>query len=120
MQIVRTVIWIVVTILLVSFVAMNWTHVPVNFWPLSDGYLFLEWPVGVVAIAFFLLGMLPMWLLHRAARWRYHRRISSLENSVRLAAQPPEPPAIEPVSPDPSEVPHEPTFTKTPGGDAHS
>ena len=83
MQIIRTLTWILITIVLVAFVAMNWNKSPVNFWPLESGYLHLEWPVGVIALVFFLLGLVPMWLLHRAAKWRWQRRIATLENSVR-------------------------------------
>lgn len=87
MQIVRTIVWIVITAILVSFIAMNLERAPVNFWPLEgDNYLHFEWPVGVIALFFFLLGLLPTWLLHRAAKWRLGRRIGALENSLRVAA----------------------------------
>lgn len=89
MQVIRTVVWIVLTTLLVSFIAMNWERAPVNIWPLENGYLHFEWPVGVIALVFYLLGLLPMWLLHRAGRWRWTRRISALENSVRATSTPP-------------------------------
>ena len=86
MQIVRTVVWVLITAMLVAFMAMNWDRAPVNFWPLEDSYLRFEWPVGIIALFFFLLGLVPMWLLHRAGRWRLNRRISALENSVRATA----------------------------------
>ena len=86
MQIVRTAVWIFITAILVAFIAMNWEHAPVNIWPLETGYLHFEWPVGVIALVFFALGLGPMWLLHRAGQWRLQRRISSLENSVRTTA----------------------------------
>jgi uncharacterized integral membrane protein len=86
MQFVRTAVWIVITAILVAFMAMNWEHAPVNIWPLETGYLHFEWPVGVIALVFFALGLGPMWLLHRAGQWRLQRRISSLENSVRATA----------------------------------
>jgi len=86
MQIVRTVVWIVITAILVAFVAMNWGVAAVNFWPIEDGYLYFEWPVGVIAIIFFVLGFFPMWMLNRAQSWRLKRRVSSLENSLRAAA----------------------------------
>ena len=86
MQIVRTAVWIVVTAILVAFIAMNWDRAPVNIWPLETGYLHFEWPVGVIALVFFLLGLVPMWLLHRAGAWRLKRRISSLENSVKATS----------------------------------
>ncbi|MCC6828908.1 MAG: LapA family protein [Novosphingobium sp.] len=92
MQIIRTLIWVTITAILVGFIAMNWESAPVNIWPLEEGYLYFRWPVGVIALVFFALGLLPMWLLHRAGRWRWERRIHSLENSVRAAANVQAPP----------------------------
>lgn len=92
MQIIRTLIWVVITAILVGFIAMNWESAPVNIWPLEEGYLYFRWPVGVIALVFFLLGLLPMWLLHRAGRWRWQRRLNSLENSVRATANAQMPP----------------------------
>jgi len=87
MQVVRTTVWIFVTIILVAFIMMNLDKAPVNFWPLEgDDYLHFEWPVGVIALVFFLLGMVPTWLIHRASKWRLGRRIGALENSLRAAA----------------------------------
>lgn len=89
MQIIRTIVWVAITAMLVAFIAMNWTRVPVNFWPLDDGnYFHFEWPVGVVALVFFGLGMAPVWLYLRAVRWRLNRRIASLENSLRASSLP--------------------------------
>lgn len=90
MQIIRTIAWVVITAILVAFIAMNWNTVPVNFWPLDDGnYIHFEWPVGIVALVFFLLGIGPAWLYLRAVRWRAGRRIASLENSLRASSLPP-------------------------------
>ncbi|MBV1917787.1 MAG: LapA family protein [Sphingomonadaceae bacterium] len=86
MQVMRTIVWIVITAILVAFVAMNWGPAAVNFWPVEDGYLHFEWPVGVIAIIFFALGFFPMWLLNRAHVWRLRRRVGALENSLRAAA----------------------------------
>lgn len=87
MQVFRTIVWIVITAILVAFIAMNWTRVPVNFWPLEgNNYVHFEWPVGIVALAFFLLGAVPMWLLLRTSRWRLNRRIHALENSIRATS----------------------------------
>ncbi len=84
MRMIRTLIWIVLTAVLVAFVAMNWTKAPVNIWPLDDGEFFhFEWPVGFTALVFFLLGLAPMWLIHRAGRWRLKRRIAALEAVVQ-------------------------------------
>jgi uncharacterized integral membrane protein len=88
MAVLRTIVWVLISILLVAFIAMNWTPVRVNIWPLEQGYLYFDWPIGFVALASFVLGMTPMWLLHRAHRWRSARRIAALENSVRAASVP--------------------------------
>jgi uncharacterized integral membrane protein len=93
MQALRTIVWVLVAIVFVSFVAINWQTVPVNFWPLEDGYLHFNWPVGFVAIVAFALGFLPMWLIARANSWRLGRRIANLENSLRAAS------ATAPVAP---------------------
>ena len=87
MQIIRTILWVVATALLVAFIAMNWEQwVEVRFWPLDNTYLHFVWPVGFVALFFYLLGLVPMWLLAKAGRWRLNRRIASLENSVKAAS----------------------------------
>lgn len=89
MQIIRTIVWVAITAVLVAFVAMNWERAPVNIWPLQNGYLYFEWPVGVIAIVFFVLGLTPMYLLHRAGQWRANRRISALQNSIQATTPPP-------------------------------
>ncbi len=113
MQVIRTIVWAVITAILVAFIAMNWNDASVNFWPVEgeNKYLHFQWPVGVIALVFFLLGFLPMWLLHRARFWRMARRISSLENSVRAAAAvapPPSEPA-EPATAEPTAQPEDET-----------
>ena len=88
MQFIRNIAWIIVTALLVAFIAMNWTPASVNFWPLENGnYLHVDWPVGFVALLFFILGMVPVWLYARAIRWRLNRRITSLENTLRTTSE---------------------------------
>ena len=88
MQVIRTLLLLIVTIALVAFIAINWQTVPLNLWPLQDGnYVHLEWPVGFIVLISMALGFLPMWLIHKGARWRLNRRIGFLENSVKSASQ---------------------------------
>jgi lipopolysaccharide assembly protein A len=90
MQVIRTIVWVFFAVVLVAFIAINWNPVRVNFWPLSDGYLHFDWPVGFIVLFSFVLGWIPMWLLHRASKWRANRRIASLENTVKAnTATPP-------------------------------
>ena len=47
-----------------------------------------------------LLGLVPMWLMHRISQWYYKRRVGSLENAARAAAMTPAattPSAADPV-----------------------
>lgn len=115
MQVIRTILWIAITAILVAFIAMNWTTAPVNIWPLADGnYLHFEWPVGVVALLFFLLGAVPVWLVHRAASWRLKRRIAALENSLHAVSSTPAPPPAAPPVAAPLAPPAEPITNTDP------
>lgn len=87
MQVIRTLLLILITIVVVSFIAINWQTVPLNLWPISDGkYLYVEWPVGLVFIFGILLGFVPMWLLHKGVRWQLNRRIDLMENTVKASS----------------------------------
>lgn len=102
MQYVRTGIWVLITAILVIFIAMNWTKVPVNIWPMTNGYFHFEWPVGIIALLFFLLGLLPMWALHKATKWRLRRKLENAERALAAAvpaAYPPAEPALAPLPP---------------------
>ncbi len=82
MQIIRTIIWVVLLIALLLFSINNWQDVEVKIW---EG-LILQTKLPALVIVSFLLGLLPMWLLHKTAAWRLRRRIGTLENSVRAAS----------------------------------
>ncbi len=106
MQIIRTIVWIAITAALVAFVAMNWEQAPVNFWPLENSYMHVMAPVGLIAIFFFALGALPMWLLAKAGRWRMSRRMTALENSVRVVSPIPQAAADAPQVASSPELSH--------------
>ena len=82
MKQIRIVLWVVFLVAFAAFVAMNWTPARVNFWPLSDGYLHFDWPVGFTALVFFLVGFVPAWATGRWRRWRLKRRINTLETTL--------------------------------------
>ena len=104
MQIIRTIVWVLVVIALTAFVSMNWYMVRVNVWPDAldaGGYKHSEGPFGLVALIFFLLGLLPMWLLHKGASWRWNRKLGALENTVRAAT------TVAPIAGATTATPHE-------------
>jgi len=103
MKIIRTFVWVVLLAALLAFSAVNWKPVEVKIW---EG-LVLETKIPALVIVSFLLGLVPMWLLHRASAWNSKRRINSLENAARAAAAPPPPPPpVEPIA-EPVEERHE-------------
>lgn len=75
MAIVRTIFWVLLAVALVLFAVYNWDRIVVLIWPT----LVLETPLPALVISAFLLGLVPMWALHRTTRWRLRRRIAGLE-----------------------------------------
>ncbi len=60
MQKVRTLIWVILTAVLVAFVAINWETVTLNYWPNGDGgYHHFPAPGGLIMIAFYFFGLIP-------------------------------------------------------------
>lgn len=89
MQILRIISWMAVSAIIVSLVLMNLQEVDFNFWPLSGGaYLHVRSGVGLIAVAFFLLGLLPMWVLSRAGKWQMNRKMRMLERRAEQIAAP--------------------------------
>jgi uncharacterized integral membrane protein len=85
-QIVRTILWVLLAVFIVVFVMLNYGEPQrVKFWPSEDPVGF-DWPVGIIALMFWLLGVIPTWLYHRSVKWSLNRRIRSLENSIKSNA----------------------------------
>ena len=71
---------------IVIFVILNYGEPQrVKIW-LSDDPVGFDWPVGIIALFFWLLGVIPTWLYHRSVKWSLSRRIRSLENSIKSSA----------------------------------
>jgi uncharacterized integral membrane protein len=101
MQIVRTIVWVLLLAALLVFSAFNWKPVEVKIW---EG-LVLETKIPALVVISFMIGLIPMWMLHRANRFYMSRRISSLETAARSAA-------VTPVAPPPA--PETPAAEHTP------
>lgn len=95
MQFLRTLFWVILTAVVVSFIAMNWGQAQdVVIWP-SPVVAPFKGPIGLIAAIFFLSGFVPMWVVYRGMKWRLNRRIKQLEDAQQLsdnAATPPIPP----------------------------
>ncbi|WP_428681845.1 lipopolysaccharide assembly protein LapA domain-containing protein [Sphingopyxis sp.] len=113
MGILRTIIWVLLTAVLVAFAAMNWDSVDVTIWPTSSipgKALIWSTKLPAVILISFAIGFFPPWLALRAARWSLKRRLESSERQLAdmraLANRPVDPaPAATPVT----DVPPAPT-----------
>ena len=104
MQIIRTIVWVVVLLALLLFSINNWQDVEVKIW---EG-LILQTKLPALVVSSFLLGLLPMWLLHKGASWRWNRKIGALENTVRAAT------TVAPVAVATTSAPPEPAKPEPP------
>jgi uncharacterized integral membrane protein len=78
MQFLRTLFWVVLAVVAVIFAVNNWSQVTVNLW----GGLQADAKLPVLLFAAFLIGLVPMFILHRATRWSLRRRLESAERSL--------------------------------------
>ena len=101
MQIIRTIAWVLLALVLLVFSFNNWDPVEIKIWE----NLVLETKKPALVIIAFLAGLVPIWLLYTGMRWRLNRRIKSLETAIRstVGAAVPEP-AIE-LAPDDQKPP---------------
>ena len=101
MQIVRTIGWVLLLFSLLAFSFFNWKPVEVQIW----SNLVLETKLPALVIISFLLGLVPMWLVHRASKWRAQRRINALEAATPRLATPAAAPAPAPTQTPTAETP---------------
>lgn len=89
MHIIRTIVWVLLLVAFAIFATANWEpEITVRIWQ----NLVVETKLPALMLIAFLLGLVPMWLVHRASRWNLQRRVNALENAARSAAIPPSPP----------------------------
>ncbi len=84
MQFIKTLFWVILAVVLVVFAANNWSPTSVLIW--EDVRIDTKLPVLVIGA--FLLGFVPLWLIHRTSKWRLSRRIKTLEAAARPTPAP--------------------------------
>jgi len=99
--ILRTIIWVLLTAVLVIFAMANWKVVTVTIWPGWEA----ETKLPVIMLGAFLIGSVPMWIALRTTRWSLKRRLDASERQLAdmraLANRPVE---IAPAAPAPAPV----------------
>jgi uncharacterized integral membrane protein len=69
MQFLKTLFWVALAVILVLFAHANWQPATLNLW----GGLQADVKLPVLILASFLLGFLPMLIVHRARMWTTKR-----------------------------------------------
>ena len=101
MQFLRTVFWVVLAVVGVIFSFNNWQIVTIRLW--SD--VLIDTPLPILLFVVFMLGLLPVLLLHRATQWHLKRKLEVANRNLaetRAAVAPPVPavpPLADPVPP---------------------
>lgn len=90
MQFLRTMFWVVLAVLGVIFSFNNWQIVSIRLW----GDIIVDTPLPVLLFVTFMLGLLPVLILHRATRWSLKRKLEAANRSLSESLVPaaPEPP----------------------------
>ena len=71
MQFLKTLFWVVLTVILVLWAKANWFTVPLKLW----GGLIADVKLPVLLFTAFFLGFLPTLLVHRARIWSLKRKM---------------------------------------------
>ena len=71
MRFLRTVFWAALALVGVTFAWVNWRPVTISLW--SD--ILVDTPLPMLMLGSFLLGLVPMIVLHRTTRWLLRRRL---------------------------------------------
>ena len=84
MQFLKTLFWVVVTLILVIFSTHNWEKVTIKLW----GVLVVDVKLPLLLLAAFIAGFIPSYLMLKAARWQARRKLESANRALEdLRAQ---------------------------------
>ena len=89
MQFLKTLFWVALAVVLVLFASVNWNAVTLNLW----GGLQVDIKLPILILIAFLLGLLPMLVVHGTRLWTMRRRLEAHERQVAVSSYAPAPPA---------------------------
>ncbi len=92
MQFLKTLFWVALALLLVLFASVNWHAVTLRLW----GGLEADVKLPVLMLVAFLLGLLPMFAVHRARIWSLKRRLDAQERQAAMVQNLPAGPRVAP------------------------
>ena len=82
MQFLKTLFWVVLTVILVLWAKANWFPVTLKLW----GGLEADVKLPVLLLAVFLLGLVPTLVVHHARLWSLRRRIEPAGRTIVTSA----------------------------------
>jgi uncharacterized integral membrane protein len=83
MQFLKTLFWVLLAVFIALFASRNWSDATLNLW----GDIQVDIKLPVLMAVMFLLGFLPVFLLHRTRLWTLKRRLEVEQRQQAIAAQ---------------------------------
>ena len=84
MQFLKTLFWVLLAVFIALFASRNWSDVTLNLW----GDIQVDIKIPVLMAVIFLLGFLPIFLVHRTRLWTIKRRLEVEQRQQAIAARP--------------------------------
>ena len=83
MQFLKTLFWVLLAVFIALFASRNWSDATLNLW----GDIQVDIKLPVLMAVMFLLGFLPVFLLHRTRLWTLKRRLEVEQRQQAISAQ---------------------------------
>ncbi|MEO5611262.1 MAG: hypothetical protein ABIT68_00625 [Sphingomicrobium sp.] len=83
MQFLKNLFWVLLAVLIALFASRNWSDVTLNLW----GDIQVDIKLPLLMTLMFLLGFVPVFLVHRTRLWTIKRRQEVDQRQQLLAAQ---------------------------------
>ncbi|MEO6581964.1 MAG: hypothetical protein ABIN68_04045, partial [Sphingomicrobium sp.] len=80
----KTLFWVLLAVILVLFASRNWSDATINLW--GDIQVDIKLPVLILVV--FMLGFLPIFLVHRTRLWTLKRHLEVEQRHQAIAGQP--------------------------------
>ena len=84
MQFLKTLFWVLLAVFIALFASRNWSDVTLNLW----GDIQVDIKLPLLMTLMFLLGFVPIFLVHRTRLWTIKRRLEVEQRQQAIAARP--------------------------------
>ena len=84
MQFLKTLFWVLLAVFIALFASRNWSDVTLNLW----GDIQVDIKIPALMTVMFLVGFLPIFLVHRTRLWTIQRRLEAEQRQQAIVARP--------------------------------